>query len=60
MSLNEYINSIRIKNANELLSNGVSVAEAALESGFQSIRTFNNTYKDFMGIKPTEFLKKSK
>lgn len=60
MSLNEYITSLRIKNANELLAEGVSVAEAALESGFQSIRTFNNTYKEIMGITPTDFVKYNK
>lgn len=60
MSLNEYINSIRIKNANELLAQGETVSVAALESGFQSIRTFNNTYKEIMGITPTDFVKYNK
>ncbi len=56
--LNEYINALRIKNANQLLGEGKLVTEAAIESGFQSIRTFNNAYKEYMGITPTEYVKK--
>ena len=55
VGLNEYINSLRIKNANQLIMNGSSITDAALESGFQSIRTFNNAYKSLMGITPSEF-----
>ncbi len=57
IGLNEYINTIRIKNANYLLSKGTNVTEAALESGFQSIRTFNNVYKNVMGVTPSEYIK---
>lgn len=57
VSINEYITSLRIKNANHLLSSGHSVTEAAIESGFQSIRTFNNTYKAYTGMTPTEYIR---
>lgn len=57
MSLTEYINSLRIKKVNQLLSDEYAITEAAFESGFQSIRTFNNAYKAHMGITPTEYVK---
>ena len=56
----DYINKLRIKNANLLLSQGVSAAVAAMESGFNSIRTFNNVYKSYMSITPSEYIKKKK
>lgn len=59
ISLNEYIHSLRIKNAILLLQQGHSVTEAALESGFQNIRTFNNVYKKMIGSAPTHSAKRS-
>ncbi len=56
--LNQYINRLRIKNANCLLARGSSVTAAAIESGFQSIRTFNNVYKSIMNMTPSEYIKK--
>ena len=58
--VSEYINRLRIKNANYLLSEGKSITDAAFESGFQSIRTFNNVYKSIMNLTPSEYLKKKK
>lgn len=58
--LNDYTNKLRIKRANSLLIGGTSITEAALESGFQSIRTFNNVYKQIMGITPSEYLKENR
>ncbi len=52
-----YIRSLRIKNVNRLLSQGHSVTEAAYESGFQNIRTFNYAYKRIFGYAPSEYLK---
>lgn len=54
-SIGNYVNDLRIKQANSLLRAGVSATEAALESGFSSIRTFNNTYKSVMGMTPSEY-----
>ena len=59
MGINEYISMLRIKNANQLMVEGLSITEAALDSGFQSVRTFNNSYKDYMGMTPTEYIKKT-
>lgn len=45
MSINDYINSLRLNKALKLIDSGVKVADAALESGFQSVRTYNNILK---------------
>ena len=58
ISLTEYINSLRINNANYMLMNGATATEAALESGFSSVRTFNNVYKSVMNMTPSEYVKK--
>ena len=59
MSLKEYIYSLRIKKANELMNQGCGVIEAALQSGFQSVRTFNHIYKKMTGITPKDYKKRS-
>lgn len=59
MSPKEYIYSLRIKKANELMNQGSGVIEAALQSGFQSVRTFNHIYKKMTGITPKEYKKRS-
>jgi two-component system response regulator YesN len=55
--LGDYISALRIQRVNELISSGVSITEAAFSSGFQNIRSFNNVYKDVMGISPSEYVK---
>lgn len=57
VELKEYINTLRIKKANELLKEGHTISEAAFGSGFQCIRSFNNIYKNLTGITPSEYLK---
>lgn len=57
VGMNEYINQLRIKNANKLLLQGYSSTDAALSSGFESIRTFNSCYKRIMGMTPGEYVK---
>ena len=55
--INEYINVLRTNKANALISQGFPITEAAHASGFNSIRTFNNTYKLVTGKTPSEHLK---
>lgn len=57
--LGDYINGLRVQRANELMSEGESITDAAFLCGFQNIRTFNHIYKLIMGISPTEFLKRN-
>ncbi len=59
IALSEYLDKLRITNVNKLLSEGYNVTNAALESGFQSIRTFNNTYKNVMKMSPTEYIRRN-
>ena len=58
MSISSYITTLRLKNVNYLLMHGREISEAAYDSGFQSLRTFNNAYKKQMGISPTEYIKR--
>lgn len=51
--LKSYINKLRISKAASLLSEGKSVTEAAYESGFSSVRTFNDVYKKMTGNVPS-------
>ena len=60
VSINDYIGNLRIAKANAMLSAGTSVTEAAIESGFKNIRSFNNVYKKIMGMTPREYLKGTK
>ena len=58
MSINSYITTLRLKNANYLLMHGKGISEAAYESGFQNLRTFNNSYQKQFGMSPTEYIKR--
>ena len=54
----QYISRLRLGAATELLHNtDLSITEIALESGFQSIRTFNDVYRRLTGHAPTDHLR---
>lgn len=55
MTLTDYIRLLRVNYATQLMNEGLSITEAALESGFQCIRTFNSAFKKEFGITPVEF-----
>ena len=59
-TVNEYVNNLRVNNVNKLIENGYIITEAALESGFSSIRNFNVVYQKVMGMTPSEYKNKSK
>ena len=48
-----YVNILRCRRAEVCLSEGKTVTEAAVESGFDSISYFSRTYKKLMGISPS-------
>jgi AraC-like DNA-binding protein len=54
-SLSDYIRELRIENAKQLLAAGSSITHAALESGFQNIRTFNSNFRCQMKMSPSEY-----
>ena len=56
ISFNSYKNRYRINNACYLLSNSnYSILQCALESGYQSVRSFNRNFKNILGITPAEY-----
>lgn len=48
-----YINILRCKRAELCLSRGMTVTEAAWDSGFESVSYFSRTYKKLMGKSPS-------
>ena len=58
-SLKEYIDMLRVDHANRMINNGSNVTEAAIASGFSCVRTFNNVYKTYMGVTPSEYMKQA-
>lgn len=49
-----YVNGLRCKKAEMMISEGKTVTEAAFESGFESISYFSRIYKKLMGISPSK------
>lgn len=59
MTFYEYLNQIRISNAEELLSTTTqSITEIAMNSGFSSISAFNRTFKSLKGCAPSVYRSK--
>ncbi len=59
MNFRSLINQYRIDYARYLLEkSSVTVAEAAFESGFQSLRNFNRVYKEMIGKTPKQIKRK--
>jgi DNA-binding response OmpR family regulator len=56
---NEFIRSVRMKKASELLKKGSSnVSEIAYDLGFNSLSYFSRCFKEVYHITPTEYMKK--
>ncbi len=60
VSFNDFINQLRVNDACERLKAGESVTDAALSSGFLSIRTFNRAFLKETGMSPREYVKNAK
>lgn len=56
------LNQYRLEHAKTMLLNssvngdGVSITKIALDSGFQSIRTFNRAFMNYTGTEPRKYL----
>jgi signal transduction histidine kinase/ligand-binding sensor domain-containing protein/DNA-binding response OmpR family regulator len=58
LSIHEFIRSIRLKRAAQLLESGsVSVSEAAYQTGFSEMKYFRSYFKSQFGCLPSEYLK---
>ena len=58
IGINQYISSIRLKNALILISEGkYSVTHCAMESGFTSMRTFYRVFENEFHCSPREYLR---
>jgi len=54
--ITDYINEIRVKNAAEMLvETDRTIIEISFDSGFNSVRTFNRVFADYMKINPTQY-----
>jgi len=57
ISCHEYLTKRRIMHAEKLLINpGCSIMQASLQSGFNSLSTFNRVFKFYKKCTPTEFI----
>lgn len=55
MTVVEYINNFRSKKASELITDGLTVNEAARKCGFNNMSFFTKTFKNFMGELPSKY-----
>ena len=60
MRFNDYLNIYRFNEACTMLTDGnLSITEISYESGFQSVRSFNNTFKRLSGVSPRTWRSRS-
>lgn len=52
-----YLESVRVKQAQQLLSQGNSLADVAFATGFSSQSHFSNCFKDLIGVTPGQYAK---
>ncbi|MEO9870884.1 tetratricopeptide repeat protein [Ekhidna sp.] len=58
-SSSEFIRTLRLQRAAQLLSNeGINVAQAAYQSGFNSLSYFNQCFKEKFGVSPSKYTNK--
>ena len=56
LSLPQIISRYRVNYARKLLEDGkTSITEIALLSGFGSMRSFNRSFKEIVGVSPSEY-----
>lgn len=57
ISFSRFISTLRLKCAINLMFNGKNITEAAIDSGFGSVRTFNRVFKNEYNYSPREHFK---
>ena len=59
ISLKHYINQVRLDHAkNDLINSDYPIIDIAIMSGFPNVKSFNNCFREKMGISPKEYRKK--
>ena len=58
MSLNDFVNRLRVEHSCSLLEKGCSITDIAYASGFSSVRTYNRAFLKHMEMAPREYVKK--
>jgi AraC-like DNA-binding protein len=53
-----YLTQVRIKNAMQLLTEGITVAEACFRVGFDSSTSFAALFKKYYGVSPSDYREK--
>lgn len=57
VSLHKYVVNVRIERAQQMMLSGkVNVTETANQTGFSSIHVFSKTFKNILGISPSQFM----
>lgn len=57
ISLHKYIINVRVEHAQQLLLSGkINITEVANLTGFSSIHVFSKSFKNILGISPSQFL----
>ncbi|MEI3554828.1 MAG: helix-turn-helix transcriptional regulator [Alistipes senegalensis] len=54
-SIYDYIIQVRIEKMTQLLCEGMSVSEAAVELGFSDLKNVSRSFKQIKGITPSEY-----
>lgn len=57
ISFTDFINSLRIEHACNLLERSSNITDVALSSGFSSVRTFNRVFVQNMEMTPRDYVK---
>ena len=61
MNFSDYLNSVRVEEAKSYISNpefsNYTLVAIGLEAGFNSKSAFNNAFKKFTGLTPSEYRK---
>lgn len=57
VTLKYFINTVRVENAAALIASGKNVLDAAMDSGFNSFRTFYRSFSKRYGCSPLQYVK---
>lgn len=61
MNFSDFLNSLRIQYAKELLSNNINlnILEVSIQSGYTSQHYFSRVFKNYTGFSPIEYRNKN-